>query len=63
MSVNHRARSGGTIGIFFSILLKIKVCYVFSLESPHRMLKMYFSNRGNYFEGEYLKRDSVSVSS
>ena len=35
MSVNHSARSGGIIGIFFSIVFNMKVCCVFSLESPH----------------------------
>ena len=35
MSVNHRARSGGIIGIF-SIFFNMKVCCVFSLESPRR---------------------------
>ena len=32
----HSARSGGIIGIFFSIFFNMKVCCVFSLESPHR---------------------------
>ena len=36
MSVNHGARSGGIIGIYFRFFLMIKVCYVFLLESPHR---------------------------
>ena len=36
MSVNHSGRSGGTIGISFSIFLNMKVYCVFSLESPHR---------------------------
>ena len=36
MNVNQRARSGDIIRIFFSIFFKIKVCCVFSLESPHR---------------------------
>ena len=35
MSVNHSARSGGIIAIFF-ISFNMKVCCVFSLESPHR---------------------------
>ena len=35
MSVNHSARSGGIIGIFVSIFCNMKVCCVFSLESPH----------------------------
>ena len=35
MSVNHIARSGGIIGLFFSIFFYVKVCCVFSLESPH----------------------------
>ena len=34
MSVHHSARSGGIIGIFFRF--NMKVCCVFSLESPHR---------------------------
>ena len=33
--INHSARSGGIIGIFFSNFLNMKVCCVFSLESPH----------------------------
>ena len=36
MSVNHSARSGDIIGISFSIFFNVKVCCVFSLESPHR---------------------------
>ena len=37
MSVNHSARSGGIIRIYvFFIFFKMKVCCVFSLESPHR---------------------------
>ena len=30
------AKSGGVIGISFSIFFDMKVCYVFLLESPHR---------------------------
>ena len=36
MSDNHSARSGGIIGIFFSIYFSMKVCCVFSFELPHR---------------------------
>ena len=36
MRVEYCARSGGTIGIIFSIFCNMKVCCVFSLESPHR---------------------------
>ena len=36
MCVNHSARSDGIIGIYFSIFLNMKVCCVFSFESPHR---------------------------
>ena len=36
MSVNHSARSAGIIGISFFIFFNMKVCCVFSLESPHR---------------------------
>ena len=36
MSVNQSARSGGIIRIFFRIFFHMKVCCVFSLESPHR---------------------------
>ena len=35
MSVNNGVRSGGTIGIYFR-LFNMKVCCVFSLESPHQ---------------------------
>ena len=35
MSVNHGARSGGDIGLFF-IFFNMTVCFVFLLESPHR---------------------------
>ena len=37
MSVNHSARSGGKIGIFFffSICFDMKVYCMFLLESPH----------------------------
>ena len=33
---NHSARAGGIIGTSFRFSLNIKVCHVFSLESPHR---------------------------
>ena len=36
MSVNHSARSGGIIGIFFSIFFYMKVGCMVSLESPHQ---------------------------
>ena len=36
MSVNNSARSGDIKGISFSIFFDIKICCVFSLESPHR---------------------------
>ena len=32
--VNHSARPGSIIGIFFSIFFNMKICCVFSLESP-----------------------------
>ena len=35
-SVEHIARSGGIIGIHFSIFFNMKVYCVFSLESPYR---------------------------
>ena len=37
LSVNHSARSGGVIGNrdIFSIFFNMKVCCVFSLESPY----------------------------
>ena len=35
MSVDHSARPRGIIGIF-SIFFNVKVCCVFSLESPHQ---------------------------
>ena len=36
MSVKHSARSDVIIGVLFSIFVDMKVCCVFSLESPHR---------------------------
>ena len=36
MSVAHGARSGSIIGIFFSIFFNMKVCCLFSFESPRR---------------------------
>ena len=36
MTVNHSARSGSIIGISFRFFFKMKVCCVYSLESPHR---------------------------
>ena len=36
MSVNHSAWSGGIIRIAFFIFFNMKICCVFSLESPHR---------------------------
>ena len=36
MRVDYSARSGGIIGIIFFIFFNMKVCCVFSLESPHR---------------------------
>ena len=35
MRVDYSARSGGLIGIFFNFF-DMKVCCIFSLESPHR---------------------------
>ena len=35
MSGYHSARSGGIIGIFFSIFFNMKECCMFSLELPH----------------------------
>ena len=35
MSVNHSARPRGIIGISFQYSFNVKVCCVFSLESPH----------------------------
>ena len=36
VSVIHNAKSGGTIGISFRFFFNMKVCCVFSLESPHQ---------------------------
>ena len=36
MRVDYSAQSGGLIGISFFIFFYMKVCCVFSLESPHR---------------------------
>ena len=36
MSVNHSARPGGIIGIIFLLFLNMRVCYVFSKESPRK---------------------------
>ena len=36
MRVDYSARSGGLIGTSFFIFFNMKVCCVFSLESPHR---------------------------
>ena len=36
MRVDYSARSGGILGIIFSTFFNMKVCCVFSLESPHR---------------------------
>ena len=36
MRVDYSARSGSIIGIIFLIFFNMKVCCVFSLESPHR---------------------------
>ena len=35
MSVNHSTRIGDIIGIVFSSFSNMKVCCLFSLESPH----------------------------
>ena len=35
MSVTHSAMSGGIIGIQFRFSFNMKVCWLFSLESPH----------------------------
>ena len=35
MRVNYSARSGGIIGIFFSIFFNLKVCCAVSLELPY----------------------------
>ena len=36
MRVDYSSRLGGLIGISFFIFFHMKVCCVFSLESPHR---------------------------
>ena len=36
MRVDYSARAGGLIGISFLIFFNMKVCCVFSFESPHR---------------------------
>ena len=36
MRTDYSVRSGSLIGIFFFIFFNMKVCCVFSLESPHR---------------------------
>ena len=36
MKVDYSARSGGIIGIFFSIFFNMKACRMFSLELPHQ---------------------------
>ena len=36
MSVNHSTRSGGHKRDIFSVFSNVKVCCMFSLESPHR---------------------------
>ena len=36
MRVEYSVRQGGLIGISFFIFFNMKVCCVFSLESPHR---------------------------
>ena len=36
MRVDYSARSGGLIGISFFIFVNTNVCWVLSLESPHR---------------------------
>ena len=48
--VNNSARSGGIIGIFFSIFFNLKLCCVFSLESPHR---------GDSYE--YIQHTSINI--
>ena len=60
MSVSHSARSGGIIGIIFSI----KVCCVLSLESPHRgdsnkILNIPFSNKKKKITLSYPKSSAM----
>ena len=37
MSINHSTRSGGTVGIS-SFFFNMKLCCVFSIESPHKII-------------------------
>ena len=64
MGVNQSARSGGIIGIFFSILFNLKVCCVFSLESPHwgdsnEYTQYTIINRKKEITLNYPKNDNV----
>ena len=64
MSVNHGARSGSMIGIFYSIFFNMKVCCVFSLESPHRgdfneYIQHTIINMKKKMTLNYLKYDNV----
>ena len=45
MSVNHSARSGVILGISFSIFFILKVCCVFSLESPHTIYHFQYKKK------------------
>ena len=53
MRVNHSARSGSIIGIF-----NMKVCCVFSLESPHRCDSNEYTQHNHY---QYKKRKSPEI--
>ena len=58
MSVNHSARSGGIIGIYF-YFLNMKVYCVLSLESPHRG----DSNEYNaIYNLQYVKENKLKLS-
>ena len=75
MRVDYSARSGGLTEIFFFIFFNMKVCCVFSLESPHRgdsneyiqytIFNMNKKNTHNYPKSaamDFFPRDSIMSS-
>ena len=52
MSVNHSARPGGILGIFFLIFFRMMVCCVCSLES-HRYVRCVFLLESPHYQSNY----------
>ena len=48
MNVNHSAKTGDMVGIVFSSFFNMKVCCMFSLESPHHAIMLIIHTTCHY---------------